>query len=419
MSQTADPIRKTTCAVVGGGPAGMMLALLLARGGVDVTVMEKHVDFLRDFRGDIVHTSTLNLLDELGLTPAFEAMPHQILREITFEFDEGAVRIGPLAALPGRHKHIALAPQWDFLEMLNRAAETEPNYHLMRRTKASKLLKEGNRVVGVEYVTEDGDTGQLLADLTVGCDGRDSVLRAQTDLPITSFGVPIDVLWFRLPRYRTDVTGQHGRISKGRFLVMFDRGDYYQCGYIIGKGADMQLRAGDVQGMRDQIASLIPWAADRLDALGSWDDAKLLDVQMNRLGKWYQDGLLFIGDAAHAMSPVGGVGVNLAIADAVATARILAEPLREGTVTTEDLRKVQRRRWLIPATIQQAQRFAHLVIFSAMTKAGFDPGKVMRRVLPVVNRFPWLTFIPAYAVAVGPMPEHAPDFARRPAVSTG
>ncbi|WP_074376489.1 FAD-dependent oxidoreductase, partial [Mycobacteroides abscessus] len=336
----------TTCAIAGGGPAGMMLALLLARAGIDVTVLEKHPDFLRDFRGDTVHASTLNLIDELGLGPRFAAMPHNLVEQVTVDLGEQTFRLGDLNRLPGPHKHIAMAPQWDFLEMLATAAETEPTFHLRRSTEVTGLLRSGDRITGIEYRTASGETGALKADLTVACDGRGSALRAAAGMRPRQFGVPIDIWWFRLPKHPDDPQGPRARVGANRFMVLLDRGDYFQCGYLIGKGTDSQMRSGDVQVLRDRVAEMVPWLAARTDAIASWDDVKLLDIQLNRLRKWYRDGLLFIGDAAHAMSPVGGVGINLAIADAVATARILAEPLRTGTLTTADLRKVQLRRWV-------------------------------------------------------------------------
>lgn len=410
-----EPSQNTTCAIAGGGPAGMMLALLLARGGVDVTVLEKHPDFLRDFRGDTVHASTLNLLDELGLGPKFAAMPHNLVEQVTVDLGEQTYRLGDLNRLPGPHKHIAMAPQWDFLEMLASAAATEPTFTLLRSTEVTGLLRAGDRITGVEYRTATGETGQLKADLTVACDGRGSVLRAAAGMRPRQFGVPIDVWWFRLPKHPDGPQGPRARVGTNRFMVMLDRGDYFQCGYLIGKGTDSQMRSGDVQVLRDRIAEMVPWLADRTDAITTWDDVKLLDVQLNRLRKWYREGLLFIGDAAHAMSPVGGVGINLAIADAVATARILAEPLRTGSLTTADLRKVQLRRWAPTALIQRVQRAVHRRVFSAVgSNTTVTPSSRVASVLSIATKYPWLQAVPAYGVAIGPLPEHAPDFARRP-----
>lgn len=298
--------------------------------------------------------------------------------------------------------------------MLASAAELEPTFRLLRSTEVTGLLRAGDRITGVEYRTAAGETGQLKADLTVACDGRGSILRAAAGMRPRQFGVPIDVWWFRLPKHPDDPQGPRARVGTNRFMVMLDRGDYFQCGYLIGKGTDSQMRSGDVQVLRDRIAEMVPWLADRTDAITSWDDVKLLDVQLNRLRKWYREGLLFIGDAAHAMSPVGGVGINLAIADAVATARILAEPLRQGNLTTADLRKVQVRRWGPTALIQRVQRAVHRRVFSAVdSTTTITPSTKIASVLSIATKYPWLQAIPAYGVAIGPLPEHAPDFARR------
>ena len=322
---------RTTCLVVGGGPAGMVLGLLLARAGVAVTVLEKHADFLRDFRGDTVHASTLTLLDELGLGARFAALPQRRLDRATVQLDAGTVRVGDLSRLPGRHRHIALVPQWDLLDLLADAAETEPTFTLRRNAEVTGLLREGGRVVGARFTDRtDGSVHEIRATLTVACDGRGSAVRAAAGLTPRAFGVPMDVWWFRLPRHADDPAGGVGRITTGQFMAMIDRGDYWQCGYLIRKGSDAMLRAEGIAGFRARLTALQPWLADRVGGLASFDDVKLLDVRLERLRRWYADGLLLIGDAAHAMSPVGGVGINLAVQDAVAAARILAPALRAG-----------------------------------------------------------------------------------------
>nr|MBA3908016.1 FAD-dependent oxidoreductase [Pseudonocardiales bacterium] len=355
---------RTTCLVVGGGPAGMVLGLLMARAGVEVTVLEKHADFLRDFRGDTVHASTLTLLDELGLGERFAKVPHRLMDRMQAQLDEGTVSVADLRRLPGAHKHIALVPQWDFLDMLAEAAEEEPTFALRHNAEVTGLLREGGRVVGVRYVDrETGAEHQLRATVTVACDGRGSAVRAAAGLKPRSFGVPMDVWWFRLPRHEDDPPGGVGRFSTGHFCVMIDRGDYWQCAYLIRKGSDAVLRAAGIEELRRRFAALLPWMADRVDQLKSWDDVSLLDVRLDRLRRWDLDGLLLIGDAAHAMSPVGGVGINLAVQDAVAAARVLGPALASGGIVPRSvLRKVQQRRWWPTALIQGLQRLAHRVV---------------------------------------------------------
>ncbi|KXP05527.1 FAD-dependent oxidoreductase [Tsukamurella tyrosinosolvens] len=410
------------CVVVGGGPAGMVLGLLLARGGVRVTVLEKHSDFLRDFRGDTVHASTLTLLDELGLGERFAAMPHRDVEQMTVGLDAGEAAVADFRRLPGAHRHIAFAPQWDLLDLLAAAAEEEPAFTLVRDAEVTDVLRDGGTVVGVRY--RDRATGgehDLRAALTVACDGRSSAVRAAAGLAPRRFGVPMDVLWFRLPRERTDPDGVFGRLSAGRFAITIDRGDYWQCAYVIPKGADAALRAAGIDGFRQEVAALLPWTADRLDPIRSWDDVKLLDVELNRLRRWYADGLLLIGDAAHAMSPVGGVGINLAVADAVAAARIVGPALQsDGAVPLRLLRGVQRRRWLPTALIQGVQRGIHRAILAPALVAAPASGAGRLPVpLRLLRRFPALQGLTARMVAIGPLPEHAPDWARRPAARSG
>ncbi|MFD7653208.1 FAD-dependent oxidoreductase [Actinosynnema sp. NPDC059797] len=407
-------VERTSVAVVGGGPAGMVCALLLARAGVEVTVLEKHGDFLRDFRGDTVHASTLTLLDELGLGPSFAEVPHQLVDRVQVMLDSGLQTMGDLSRLPGPHKHIAFVPQWDFLDLLADAGRREPSFTLRMDTEVVGLLREGGRVTGVRYRTAGGDTGELAADLVVAADGRHSLVRAQAGLPVRAFGAPMDVWWFRLPRNPDELNGATGRFSRGNALVLINRGDYFQTAYLIRKGTDRELRREGVEAFRERVVGLVPWLADRVDAIGSLDEVKLLDVKLDRLRRWHADGLLCIGDAAHAMSPIGGVGINLAVQDAVAAARIVAAPLRRGELTPRVLARVRRRRWLPTAVTQAVQRriqdsFLEPTLVGA---PGADPGKPPRPVR-LMRRFPVLQAVPAYLVGVGLLPEHAPAFARR------
>jgi 2-polyprenyl-6-methoxyphenol hydroxylase-like FAD-dependent oxidoreductase len=415
---------RTGCVVVGGGPAGLVLALLLVRAGVPVTVLEKHGDFLRDFRGDTVHASTLTMLDELGLGERFAALPQRRLDRAQVYVGGTLLTVADLHRLPGAHQHIALVPQWDFLELLAAAAAEEGSFTLRRNAEATRLLYDRGRVAGVGY--RDRTTGtdhELRANLVVGCDGRDSTVRAAAGLRPREFGAPIDVEWFRLPRQPDDPAGVAGWVGDRQLMIMIDRGDYWQCGYVIGKGQDGPLRAEGVEAFRARLAGLVPWLGDRADAVASFaDDVKLLNVRLERLRRWCVDGLLLIGDAAHAMSPVGGVGINLAVQDAVAAARILGPLLRAGSAVTEaHLRAVQRRRAWPAALIQAGQRVAHAGLAGPQAAvAGPPPADSTGRSsltpplpLRVLSRFPPLQGIPARIIAIGPRPEHAPDWARR------
>jgi 2-polyprenyl-6-methoxyphenol hydroxylase-like FAD-dependent oxidoreductase len=424
--------QRTDCCIAGGGPAGMMLAVVLARAGVAVTVLEKHNDFLRDFRGDTVHASTLTLLDELGLGERFSAIPHGVLRQVTIPLQAGTTLVVDLGRLPGPHKHIAMVPQWDLLDLLADAGRLEPSFTLRMGVEVTGLLREHGRVAGVRYRDADGGDGELRAALTVACDGRTSDVRAASGLRVREFGVPLDVWWFRLPRGEVDLEGVNMRVGEDARLVMIDRGSYFQIGYQIGKGSDARLRAEGIEAFQRRVAELAPEFADSVGALRSWDDVKLLAVRLDRMPRWFSPGLLCIGDAAHAMSPVGGVGINLAIQDAVATARYLAAPLRRGEVRVGDLARVQVRRWAPTVLTQSLQRLVHRLVFQPVL-AG-DPGPTNRpgsrgtgsremgsreggrpsRLAWLLGRFPRLQAIPAYIVAVGLLPEHAPSFARRP-----
>ncbi|WP_211880601.1 FAD-dependent oxidoreductase [Pseudarthrobacter albicanus] len=409
-------MEKTGCAVVGGGPAGMMLGLLLARAGVQVTVLEKHGDFLRDFRGDTVHPSTIRLMDELGLGDEFRRLPQSRLRSVAFPVPGvGQVTLGDFSLLRPPYNYVAMMPQWDFLNFLARAAALEPTFTLRMEQTATSLTFDGGRVTGVRYRTADGSEGALRADLVVATDGRHSVLRRAAGLQQRDFPVPFDTWWFRLPRYpfeQGEVAGIVPAFGNGEGVIALFRDDYYQMGYFAPKGSDGRIRSEGVERFRQRIASVRPDLADRLDAIRSLDDLHWLDVRLDRLRRWYVDGLLCIGDAAHAMSPAGGVGINLAIQDAVAAAARLAPALLRGNVTVKDLAAVERRRRLPTDVIQTVQRIMHHEVFVPLftgKRTGAPPV-----LLFLAQQVPVVRAVLPRLLAFGPRAEHAPGFARRP-----
>ena len=399
----------TTCAIVGGGPAGLFLGLLLARAGVEVTVLEKHADFLRDFRGDTVHPVTLRLLDELGLFDQFDSLPHSIVERGQFDVDGHLYTLVDFRRLRQPHPYVAMVPQWDLLDLIAETADKEPTFTLRMRSEVTGLVRDGNAVTGVRYTGPDGP-GELRADLTVGCDGRTSVVRRDAGLPIREYPVPFDVWWFRVPRDQNAQYSLIPRTRPGRALVMIPRQDYFQIAYLIPKGSDAELRARGLESFHRELAELIPESSS--DAITSWDDVKVLDVRLDRLRRWHANGVLCIGDAAHAMSPVGGVGINLAIADAVAAAGLLARPLRTHRLTTKQLATVRRRRLLPTAATQTLQRILHRVLLASVLQ-GHQAARPPAALLNVLERVPQLTAVPAYIIGVGLLPQHAPDFARR------
>jgi 2-polyprenyl-6-methoxyphenol hydroxylase-like FAD-dependent oxidoreductase len=401
---------RTTCCVVGGGPAGMMLGFLLARAGVRVAVLEKHADFLRDFRGDTIHPSTLELMVELGLIEEFLKLPHSRVDHLSGQVGDTTIRVADFSHLPTHCKFIALMPQWDFLDFLADHGRKYPAFDLHMKTEATDLIEEVGRIVGVRAKNPDGEV-DIRADLTVGCDGRHSTLRALAGFQVEDIGAPMDVLWFRVSRRASDTAETFGHMETGRMLVMLNRNDYWQCAYVIPKGGIDQVKAKGLDAFRDSVAFMSPFLRDRLGEIKSWDDVKLLTVAVDRLPLWHKPGLLCIGDAAHAMSPIGGVGINLAIQDAVATANILAAPLREGRVSDALLATVQRRRTLPMRVIQWLQVQIQNNVLSAVLAGTARPQPPFAAKL--LNRLPLLQRLPARIIGLGVRPEHV----RTPAVS--
>jgi len=391
------------CCIAGGGPAGMMLGLLLARAGVDVLVLEKHADFLRDFRGDTIHPSTLEIIHELGLLEQLLALPHQKAPGINAQFGDLALTVADFSALPTRCGFIAFMPQWDFLNFLAEQGSRYPTFRVLRQAEVTDLVKLAGTTVGLRATTPDGPL-EVRADLVVGADGRHSVVRAKAGLPVEEFGAPMDVLWFGLSRRAKDPESPVGRFDRGRIFIMLNRGDYWQCGFVIPKGSRAQLEAQGLQAFCETVGRLAPFMADRVGELQGWEPIKLLTVQVDRLRDWYRPGVLCIGDAAHAMSPIGGVGINLAIQDAVAAANLLADRLRRGAVTPADLRLVQERRAWPTHMTQRMQLLLQDRVIKAVL-AGDGP-LVPPWPLQLIARFPILRRIPARLIGMGFRPEH-------------
>jgi 2-polyprenyl-6-methoxyphenol hydroxylase-like FAD-dependent oxidoreductase len=391
------------CVVAGGGPAGMMLGVLLARAGVRVIVLEKHGDFFRDFRGDTIHPSTLEVMYELGILDAFLKRPHQEVRQLAGRVAGESVTIADFTHLPTHCQFLVLMPQWDFLDFLAEEARRYSTFELRMETEVTGLIEEDGRIAGVR-VNAPGGLQEIRADLVVGADGRHSVVRERAGLTVDSFGAPIDVLWMRLSRRADDPTQALGNVQYGHILVMLDRGDYWQCAYVIPKGGLEDLKRRGIEAFRADIASVAPVMRDRVAELRDWNDIKLLTVLVDRLRRWHRPGLLCIGDAAHAMSPIGGVGINLAIQDAVAAGNILAGPFARGTCSDDDLQRVQERRELPTRIVQRVQVMAQeRVIGPALSGKG---PQQLPFVLKLLRWFPMLRRIPARLVGIGLRPEH-------------
>jgi 2-polyprenyl-6-methoxyphenol hydroxylase-like FAD-dependent oxidoreductase len=393
----------TRCCIAGGGPAGMMLALLLARMGVDVFVLEKHADFLRDFRGDTIHPSTLELMHELGILDEFLKRPHQEVRELAGQVGKDTVTMGDFTHLPTHCKFLALMPQWDFLNFIKEQASRYPTFHLRMNAEVTDLLEEKGSVVGLRAKTPDGSL-EVRAALSVGADGRHSVVRQRANLEVIDLGAPMDVMWMRISRRDSDPEQTFGHFDKGKILVMINRESYWQCAFVIPKGEADRIRQKGLPAFREDIVELAPFLRDRMDELADWKDVSLLTVAIDRLSQWSRPGLLCIGDAAHAMSPIGGVGINLAIQDAVATANLLGAILLRKTPSESDLRAVQQRRSFPTWATQRLQiamqdNVIRRVIGSSKSFALPWPLKLLRR-WPILRR------IPARLVGVGFRPEH-------------
>jgi 2-polyprenyl-6-methoxyphenol hydroxylase-like FAD-dependent oxidoreductase len=400
---------RTRCCIVGGGPAGMMLGYLLARAGVATTVLEKHADFLRDFRGDTVHPSTLRILDELGLLDTFLQRPHQRLSVLDGWFGEERIRLADFSGLPERYAFIAMMPQWEFLDFLSGEARKLPAFRLRMQARVDELIDDGGRVAGVRGHGSEGSF-ELAADCTIGCDGRHSTVRAAAGLAIEDVGAPIDVLWFRVARDPSIRDSSLARVGPGRFMVTIDRGSYWQCAFVVPKGGADALQRQDIGVLRAQAQQAAPFLAPQLGDLHSWDDVKLLTVTIDRLLRWSRDGLLCIGDAAHAMSPVGGVGINLAIQDAVAAANLLAARLRAGRVDERELDAVRRRR-LWPTRATQALQVA--IQNNVLVPAMASGDQLMPVPLPLrfVTAVPAMQRLLARLLGMGVRPEHVESLA--------
>ena len=392
----------TRCVVVGGGPAGMMAGYLLARAGVDVVVLEKHADFFRDFRGDTIHPSTLEVMHDLGLLDEFLKLPHQELPRLRGVINGHYVSIADFSRLPTQCKFIGFMPQWDFLNFFAAKAKELPSFALHMEHEVVDLLLENERVVGVRAKSPKG-AGDIYADLVIGADGRHAITHERAGFEIQELGVPIDVLWMRISKRAGDPEQMLGFFRHGKLLVLLDRGDYFQVGFVIPKGGLDEIKKRGLPALHRDIVEIGPFLQDRITELDDWEKIKLLTVQINRLKKWCREGLLCIGDNAHAMSPAGGVGINLALQDAVATANLLAAKLKHGAVSLDDLEKVQARREWPTRLIQAMQAFIHRNVVTGRESNSKDALPFLIRLL---QWFPALQSLPARFVGIGPRPEH-------------
>jgi len=394
----------TTCCIAGGGPAGMMVGFLLARSGIEVIVLEKHKDFFRDFRGDTIHPSTFELMHELGMLDEFLKIPHQEIKELGARFNGKFIKLADFSHLSVAKPALGLMPQWDFLNFLREKAMRFKNFRILMETKFSDLVLEDGKINGVMATTNSG-TITIHAGLVIGADGRDSLVRKKGGLKIVSKAVPIDVLWFKLSKQNGDPDQTLGNFNYGKLLVMLDRNDYWQCGYVIPKGGFDVLKEKGLTFFANELTEVVPFMEKRMGEIKDWEQVRLLSVTIDRLVKWYKDGLLCIGDAAHAMSPVGGVGINLALQDAVATANILYKSLlADGFAATSILSKVQKRREFPARVTQQLQ----IVIQKTIVRGNYENKKFQRPpfIMRMLNRWFFLRRLPARLIGMGIRPEH-------------
>lgn len=401
MTTPSSPLA-TTCCIIGGGPAGIMLGYLLARVGIQVTVLEKHKDFFRDFRGDTIHPSTLELLHELGLLEKFLTMPHSQVTGLSAIVGGQRFRMSDFSHLSTHCKYIALMPQWDFLNFLSAEAARFPSFTLRMGWEATGLLRQDRAIVGVAANTPDGPV-EIPATLTVGCDGRHPISREAAYLPLIDYGVPVDILWLRIARRPSDPENALGYFNYGRFIILINRNDYFQVGYLIPKDAFPQIQQNGLPAFQQSIERIVPFLAGRTSEIDSWDKVKLLTIQVNRLREWSSPGLLCIGDAAHAMSPVGGIGINIALQDAVATANILTESLLSGTLTEHNLASVQHYRESAVRNTQRMQVFAHRMLHRLLRNT--DPVKPPL-VLRILTKVPGFQDWVGHFIGLGLQPQH-------------
>ena len=395
----------TQCCIVGGGPAGMMTGLLLARAGISVTVLEKWPDFFRDFRGDTIHPSTLTVLDELGILEEFLKLPHNKTYKISAQIGDESMPIADFSALKVKCPYLVFIPQWDFLNFIADQAKKYPSFSLQLGTSGVDLIEKEGNVVGV-IAKNDQREWEIHAQIVIGADGRHSTMREKSQLPLKNIGAPMDVLWFRSSRAAGDSPESMGKIDRGHMMVMIDRGEYWQCGFIIPKGYFEQMQQQGIRAFHAEIERMMPSLSNRLSEIASWDTIKLLQVTVDRLQRWYRPGLLCIGDAAHAMSPVGGVGINLAIQDAVATANLLSTPLLQNTLSVADLASVQKRREKPTKITQRIQVIIQNRVIRGIFNQSNDKPMRVPFIVTLLKRFPWLQRIPARLIGVGVQPEH-------------